>query len=90
MAKTYTIVVTQNQYTPGSADPAVFITGTVNGGNPVTITVWLSAYSAAQAQGLAALEALVAPLLIAADAAQNPPPPQPPVNQVTGTFTFTQ
>lgn len=89
MATLHTFVVTSNYYNPGPADPTVYITGTVDGRGPYTVTVWLSAYQYAQNNGgVPALETLVAPLLYAADQAANPPPPAPPVNQVTGTFTY--
>jgi hypothetical protein len=86
MAHTYT--VTSNSFVPGSApDPVVTIVGSVDGA-PVTITLWKSAYDQANAQGLVALENLVAPLMLAQAIANNPPPPQPPVNQITGTFVL--
>lgn len=85
MAHTY--VVTSNSYVPGPADPIVTIVGSVDG-IPVTITLWLSAYNQANAAGLGALEALVAPLMLAQAIINNPPPPAPPVNQITGTFVL--
>lgn len=87
MATAHTFVVTSNSFVPGPADPQVTIVGTVDG-FPVTVSLWKSAYDAAAAQGIPALEALVAPLMYAQFLALNPPPPQPPVNQVTGTFVF--
>lgn len=87
MATQHTFVVTSNSYQPGPADPMVTIVGTVDG-FPVTVTLWLSAYNQAYAQGVPALEALVAPLMYAQYLIGNPPPPAPPVNQITGTFTY--
>lgn len=88
MPSLHTFVVTGNSYVPGPADPQVIIVGTVDG-VPVTLTLWKSAYDQANAQGLVALEALVAPLMFAAFQQAQPPVPQAPVNQITGTFTFT-
>ena len=95
MATTYTFVVNSNTYVPGPTDPQVTITGTVdtippssNGPTPVTVTLWKSAYDQANNQSLAALEALVAPLMLTQWKIANPPPPTPPVNQITGTFTY--
>ena len=92
---THTFVVTSNSFIPGVADPQVTIVGTVdtippsaNGPTPVIVTLWKSAYDQANAQGLAALEALVGPLMLAQYVIKNPPPPTPPVNQITGTFTL--
>lgn len=85
MSHTYT--VTSNSFVPGPADPQVTIVGSVDGA-PVTITLWKSAYDQANVQGLAALEALVAPLMLAQALINNPPPPAPPVNQITGTFVL--
>lgn len=95
MAATHTYVVTSNIYVPGPADPVVTIIGTVDtipasagGPTPVTVTLWKSAYDAAFAQGIPALEALVAPLMLSAYNTANPPPPASPMNQITGTFTL--
>lgn len=86
MAHTY--VVTSNSYIPGPADPQVTIVGTVDG-IPVTIQVWKSAYDSARASGgVPALEALVAPLMLAQSVINQPPAPVAPVNQVTGTFVL--
>jgi hypothetical protein len=91
MATLYTFNVTANTYIPttNGSDTMVTIVGTVNGIGPYSIQVWLSAYeSAYTTNGVAGLEALVAPLLLAAYNAANPPPPQPPVNGITGSFTY--
>jgi energy-converting hydrogenase Eha subunit E len=80
-------VVTSNSYTPGPADPLVTIVGTVDG-VPVTVTLWLSAYNQALAINLAALEALVAPIMLAQAIINAPPPPVVPVKQITGTFVM--
>jgi len=86
MAHTY--VVTSNSFIPGPLDPQVTIVGSVDG-IPVTITVWKSAYDSARLSGgIPALEALVAPLMLAQSIINSPPPPQAPVNQVTGTFVL--
>jgi hypothetical protein len=85
MAHTY--VVTSNSYTPGvpGPDPLVTIIGTVDG-IAVTVQVWKSAYDAARLISLAALEALVAPIMLAQAQINQPPAPSVPVNQITGTF----
>jgi hypothetical protein len=85
MAHTY--VVTSNSYVPGPVDPQVTIIGTVDG-FPVTVQLWKSAYDQAFAQGIPALEALVAPLMLAQAIANQPPVPATPVNQITGTFVL--
>jgi hypothetical protein len=85
MAHTY--VVTSNSYIPGvpGPDPMVTIVGTVDG-IPVTVTLWKSAYDQARAISIAALEAVVAPLMLAQSIINSPPAPVLPVNQITGTF----
>lgn len=85
----HTYVVTSNSYIPlpPPADPLVTIVGSVDG-IPVTVTLWLSAYNAALSVGLAALEALVAPIMLAQSIIVSPPPPVAPVMQITGTFTM--
>lgn len=87
MAHTY--VVVSNIYTPGvpGPDPLVTITGSVDG-IAVTIQLWKSAYDQANAQGLSALEALVAPIMLAQAIQNQPPAPVAPVNQITGTFVL--
>lgn len=87
MAHTY--VVTSNTYTPGvpGPDPLVTIIGTVDG-IPVEVQLWKSAYDQARLVSLAALEALVAPLMLAQFVVNQPPAPVTPVNQVTGTFVL--
>lgn len=92
MAATHTYVVTSNSYTPGPADPQVTIVGTVDtipstGPVPVAVTLWKSAYDQANAAGLAALEALVGPLMLQQYNIKNPTAPAAPVNQIVGTFT---
>jgi hypothetical protein len=85
----HTYVVTSNTYTPGvpGPDPLVTIEGTVDG-VPVTIQLWKSAYDQARLVSLAALEALVAPLMLAQAVQNQPPAPVAPVNQITGTFVL--
>lgn len=85
MAHTY--VVTSNSFTPGPADPMVTIVGAVDG-VPVTIALWKSAYDQARVVSLAALEALVASLMLAQAVQNQPPAPVVPVNQITGTFVL--
>jgi hypothetical protein len=87
MSNTY--VVTSNSYIPGvpGPDPLVTIVGTVDG-IPVTIQIWKSAYDQARAISLAALEALVAPIMLAQSIQNQPPAPAQPVNQITGTFVL--
>lgn len=86
MAHTY--IVTSNSYVPGPPDPQITIAGSVDG-IPVEITVWKSAYDSARLSGgIPALEALVAPLMLAQSIINQPPAPQTPVNQVTGTFVL--
>jgi hypothetical protein len=89
MATQHTFVVTSNSYVPTSdgSDTQVTIVGTVDG-FPVTVSLWKSAYDQANAKGLSTLEALVAPIMYNAYLVANPPPPQPPVSQITGTFTY--
>jgi len=87
MATQHTFVVTSNSYIPGPADPIVTLVGTVDG-FPVTVTLWLSAYNQAYSSGLPTLEALVANLMYSAYLAAQPPVPASPVNQITGTFTY--
>lgn len=85
MSHIYTI--TSTFYTPGSApDPIVSIVGDVDG-LAMTVTTWLSAYSTAQAQGTPALKNLAVSLMLPVWQAANPPPSQPPVGLLTGTFT---
>lgn len=93
MAATHTYTVVSNSYIPGPDDPIVTIAGTVDTIPPsqvlpVTITLWKSAYDQALIAGILTLEALVAPLMLAAYNAQIPPAPVQPVNQITGTFTL--
>lgn len=87
MAHTY--VVTSNSYTPGvpGPDPLVTLIGTVDG-IPVTVQIWKSAYDQARLVSLAALEALVAPIMLAQSIQNQPPAPVAPVNQITGTFVL--
>lgn len=85
MAHTY--VVTSNSYIPGPADPQVTIVGTVDGVS-VTVTLWKSAYDQARLVSLAALETLVAGLMLAQAQIIQPPAPVTPVNQITGTFVL--
>ena len=94
MSATHTYVVTSAL---AIGDTATII-GTVDtipstGPVPVTVTMWVSAINAAKAISLAALEALVAPVMLAA--AQNAAPvgsplaPQLVATQLpTGTFTL--
>jgi hypothetical protein len=83
----HTYIVTSNSYIPGPPDPQVTIVGSVDG-IAVTVTVWKSAYDTARANGIPALEALVAPVMLAQSIINSPPPPQLPVNQITGTFVL--
>ena len=87
MAHTY--VVTSNSYIPGvpGPDPLVIIVGTVDGVDG-TIQIWKSAYDQARANGIVALENLVAPLMLAQSLLNQPPAPALPVNQITGTFVL--
>lgn len=86
---THTYTVTSNSYVPGvpGPDPIVTIIGSVDGFS-VTVQLWKSAYDQAAAQGILALEALVAPLMLAQAIANQPPAPVAPVGQVTGTFVL--
>jgi hypothetical protein len=95
MAATHTYVVTSAT----ALGDVVTIVGTVDtiptSGSPVpvTITMWLSAIVAAQKVSIAALDALVAPILLAAARAANPvavpPAATATVTQLpTGTFTL--
>lgn len=83
----HTYVVTSNSFIPGPPDPLVTIVGTVDG-IPVTVTLWKSAYDQARAISIAALEALVAPIMLAQSVVNTPPAPVVPVNQITGTFVL--
>lgn len=89
MATTHSYTVTSNSYVPGvpGPDPLVTIIGSVDG-VAVTVQLWKSAYDQANAQGLPALEALVAPIMLAQAIQNQPPAPVAPVNQVTGTFVL--
>lgn len=86
MAHVY--VVTSATYVPGSAsDPTVTIVGTVDG-TPVTIQIWLSAIQQAQqAGGIAAVKALVSPIMLSQAIANNPPAPTSPVSLPTGSWS---
>lgn len=87
MAHTY--IVISNTYVPGvpGPDPLVTIVGSVDG-IPVTVQLWKSAYDQARTVSIAALEALVAPIMLAQSVVNQPPAPTLPVNQVTGTFVL--
>lgn len=87
MATTHVYTITSSTYVPGSAsDPVVSLVGDVDG-LQMTVTCWLSAYQAAQAQGVPALKNLAVSLMLPVWQAANPSPPQPPVGLLTGTFT---
>jgi hypothetical protein len=76
-------VVSSATYVPGVPDPQVTIQGSVNG-TPVTVSLWLSVLTAANAQGgLTAVKNVVAPIMLAA----VPVAPVAPVSLPTGTFT---
>lgn len=87
MAHTY--VVTSNSFVPGvpGPDPLVTIIGSVDGVE-VAVQLWKSAYDQARAISIAALEAVVAPLMLAQAQVNQPPPAVQPVNQITGTFVL--
>lgn len=95
MATTYTINVTSATFLPGPADPQVTILSTVSAPGIQTVnvqtTAWLSALTQARtAGGLAAVTALIAPDIIAAALAAQPPAPVQPTQLPTGQFQFTQ
>ena len=87
MADTY--VVANASYIAGvpGPDPIVTIVGSVDA-VPVTVQIWLSAITQANAAGgLTAVKNLVAPIMKAQALLNQPPAPTVPTQLPTGTFT---